>query len=247
MAEEKISSSKRREIEELVYKTFDTIDPTHANSDYYRNLFSSMNNNQFFSFLQRRLPFRTHISAFKVEPKMDQIFDAFKVLDVPLLEKVNLPYLYNNKEGKPIQSKEALVVYINIKRMKQFISKKNSTALDITKRDMKTGLLLDEDKGGKMTDREFETLFAQGLDYTTEEFATIRADAMQAKTEAYNIISTKGEVSIEDVKVMKDDSLSKNLMNVYLIGSNLHSNMIDDDYYTPLTLKNRQARNVERK
>lgn len=247
MAENKtISTAKRKEIENIVYSVFDAIDPSKANSNYYKDLFSKMDNQEFYKFLERRLPFRTHISVFKVEPKMDQVFKAFKIINKPLLEKVNLPYLFKDENGNPIKTKEALVGYINIKRMKQFLSKKNSNALDITKRDMKTGMLIREDKGGKMTDREFESLTVQDLTTTMDEFATIRADAMRAKSEAYNIISNTGEVSINDIDVEKDDSLSKNLLNVYLMGSNLYSNIVCEDYYTPLTLKNRQNKNVKR-
>ena len=232
MAEQKLSNAKRNQIEQLVYSTFDTIDPSHTNSDYYKELFSGMDNDQFYKFLQRRLPFRTHITAFKIEPKMPDIFKAFKGLNKPLLEKVHLPYLYQDENGRSIETKEALVIYINIKRMKQFLSKKNSTAIETAQRDMKTGLLLNEDKGGKMTDREFEALIAHDLNYTMDEFSTIRADAMQAKSEAYNTIMNKGYVSVDDIELVK---------------SNIHSNLVDEDYFTPLTLRNRQAKNVERK
>ena len=42
MAEQKelLSSKKRKEIEDLIYKVFDTVDTTKTNSDYYRELFS---------------------------------------------------------------------------------------------------------------------------------------------------------------------------------------------------------------
>lgn len=247
MAESKLSTAKRNEIEQLIYSVYDAVDPTKSNSDYYREIFSKMNNDQFYKFLQRRLPFRMHISAFKIEPSMTQIFKAFKVLKKPLIEKVYMPYKYKNKDGVPISTKECLVGYINIKRMKQFLTKKNSIAIDIGQRDMKTGLLTNEDKGGKTSDREFESLASNDLNFAIEEFSGIRADAMKAKNEAYNIITTNGILHADDVEIDKDDSISKNLLNAMLIGANIHSNLVDEDYYTPLTLKNRQARNVERK
>lgn len=237
-----IDNKKREEIEQFIYKAYDAVDKTGANSEYYKNLFAKMDNKQFFKFLQRRLPFRIHTEIFKVEPSMADYFDGFKVLNKPLMEKVKLPYLYKDKNGNPIESKECLVVYINIKRMKQMISKKNSTAIEISQRDMKTGLLLNEDKGGKMSNKEFEGAAALSWDYTMDEFARVRADAMKAKSQAYNIINTKGTVSVEDISIDKTDSLAKNLMNVYLIGANLHSNLVDEDYYTPHTLKKRRER-----
>ena len=179
---------------------------------------------------------------FKIEPTMSDIFEAFKVLDKPLIEKLKLPYLYKNTDGVPIESKECLVLYIHLKRMKQMLSKKTNTAMEIANRDMKTGLLVSDDKGGKESDREFETLAIMNLDYTMDEFIGPKADAMRAKSEMYNTISSKGFVSEKDIRLDKDDSLARNMMNVYLLGCNIHSNLIDEDYMTPLTLKNKQQR-----
>ena len=166
-------------------------------------------------------------------------------LNKPLLEKVKLPYVYVNKKGEPVETMECLVIYIHLKRMKQMLTKKNSTAINIEKRDMKTGLLTGQDKGGKETDREFESLAVMGLDYTMDEFARPKADAMGAMAQMSNIILSKGYVSDKDITVAKDDSLGKNLLNVYLIGAHLHSNLVDIDYMTPYTAKNKQ-RQIER-
>lgn len=242
MAEQKelLSSKKRKEIEDLIYKVFDTVDTTKTNSDYYRELFSKMNNNEFYHFLERRLPFRFHQEVFKIEPKMYQIVDAFKILNKPLLEKVNLAHIYRNKDGVPVQSKECLVIYIHLKRMKQLLNKKTNIALNIEKRDMKTGLLVGEDKGGKETDREFESLAAFGLDYTIDEFSRPRGDALKSAAEMSAVIMNKGFVSEKDFNVEKDDSLGKNILNVYLLGANIYSNLVDINYMTPYTAKNRK-------
>ena len=239
-------NKKRQQAEELIYKVYDTVDPSKTNSDYYRKIFSSMSDEEFEQFCKRRLPFRFHEEVFTIEPKMYDIFDAFKILDKPLLEKVKLPYIYTNKDGVPVESKEALVIYIHLKRMKQMLTKKNNTAIDIDKRDMKTGLLIGEDKGGKETDREFESLATMGLEYTMDEFARPKADAMAAMSQMSNTILAKGYVSDKDIDVTKDDSIGKNLLNTYLIGSHIHSNLVDINYMTPLTARNKQTR-IERR
>lgn len=144
----KLSNQKRAEIEKLIYDTFDQIDPKHYNSDYYKSLFAQMNNNQFYDFLNRRLPFRFHEDVFKVEPNMNQIIHAFRIIKAPLFERIKLPYIYKDaNNSKPIESQPCLVVYLHIKRMKQMLSKKNSTAAEIAQRDMRTGRLLNKDKG----------------------------------------------------------------------------------------------------
>ena len=240
-----ITPEKRKQCEELIYKTFSTIDPSGANTEYYQKLFSGMSDAQFTKLISGRLPFRYHVAPFDNEPKMPDILNAFKVLKKPLLEKVNLPYLSKDISGKPIQSQECLVGYLNIKRLKQMLTKKNNTAMEISNRDMKTGKLLGHDKGGLESNKEFEGALALGLENITIEYSRIKAASMKAKAEAYNTINVKGEVSLADIDSDKTDSIAKNTMNVYLIGANLHSNLIDEDYYNPMSLEKKKKR-IER-
>lgn len=231
-------NKQRKEAEELIYKVMDTADTSHTNSDYYRKIFANMTDEDFMEFCKRRLPFRFHFETFHTEPKMYQIINAFKVLNKPLLERVKLPYVYVNSKGEPVETQECMVIYIHLKRMKQMLTKKNHTSIHTDMRDMKTGLLLSDDKGGKETDREFESLATMGLDYTIDEFARYRADAMEAKAQMQAAILNKGFVSDEDIELSGTDSLAKHLMNAYLIGAHIHSNLIDIGNLTPLTAKN---------
>lgn len=237
-----MTDKKRKEIETLIYKIYDTVDKTKTNSNYYKDFFSKMSNEEFYHFFERRLPLRFHVEAFKIEPKMQDIVAAFKILKKPLLEKVNLPYVYTDDDGNPVQSKECMVIYIHIKRMKQMLSKKTNASMRIEKRDMRTGLLQQADKAAKETDREFEGLAAYGLDYTMDEFRTVKADAMEASTEALAAISSKGSLSEKDYNVTRQDGLARNMLNVYLLGANIHSNLVDEQYMTPYTMKKHKQR-----
>ena len=71
---------------------------------------------------------------------------------------------------------------------------------------MKTGLLTGDDKGGKETDREFESLATMGLEYTMDEFARPKADAMDAMAQMSNAILTKGFVSFKGDTFSIDDT-----------------------------------------
>ena len=240
-----ITPKQRDEAEMLIYKVLDAIDPSHTNSDYYREIFSKMSDDQFYHFFQRRLPIRFHYEVFTIEPKMEDILQGFKILNKPLIEKVNLPHVYRRSDGIPVKSQECMVMYLHIKRMQQIVAKKSHVALNVEKRDMKTGLLVSEDKGSKETDREFESLASYGLDFTMDEFARVRGDSMEAASEMNSIIAAKGSVSQNDFTVSKYDSIAKNTLNVYLIGSHIHSNIIDINYMTPHTAQNKE-RKVER-
>lgn len=238
-------NANRKKAEELIYNVFDKADPSHTNSDYYKKIFATMSDDDFMEFCKRRLPFRFHEQAFKIEPKMYQVIDAFKVLNKPLFEKVKLPYVYINSKGEPVETQECLVIYIHLKRMKQMLTKKNHVTIDIEDRDMKTGLLNTSNRGGKETDREFESLATMGLEYTMDEFARPKGDAMAASAQMSNAILSKGYVSNKDITVTKTDSLGKNMLNAYLIGAHIHSNLIDTGYMTPHTAANKQ-RKIER-
>jgi hypothetical protein len=74
---------------------------------------------------------------------------------------------------------------LHIKKVQQFITKKNKVSMDINNRDMKGGRLNTDDKGAATSDREFESLALFDLNNTMDEFSTFKADAMNAKSEAY--------------------------------------------------------------
>lgn len=233
-------NEKRKKAEKLICDYMDAVDKTKANGDYYRELFAGMSDEAFKKFVSRQFPYKFQPKPFVIEPKMKDIIDGLNVLKVPLLERVYSPYLYKNKDGKPVGSKLCLVIYIHIKKMKQFITKKNSMSSNIDERNMKTGLLINVDKNGKTSDREFECLAIMGLDNTIEEFSRTRADSMIAKDTAYSVISTVGKVSKNDVPLSQDDSLSKNLLSVYLLGCGVNSNLVNEDLYLPYTIKKRR-------
>ena len=148
-----------------------------------------------------------------------------------------MPFLYKNKDGVPVKTQPVLVVYLPLKRLKQMVIKKTGFSVDISKRDYRTGLLIDTDKNGNSTDREFESLAVLGLDNTMKELATVRADAMGAKSEFYNQINTTGMVSLKDVDIKNSDSIARNLISAYLLGAHIQSNLINTDYLLPRTIQ----------
>ena len=237
-------NAQRKKAEELIYKYYDAVDTTGSNTAYYKNIFSKMSDSQFLNFCKRPLPFRFHTKPWEVDPKMEDVKRGLDVLGVPLTEKIALPYLYRNDKGIPISSKEAIVVPIHLKKMKQFIVKKNHITTSINDRDYKTGLLVYHDKGGKTSDRELEGLVAMDMPETMKELTTFRADAMNAKSIAYSTIATTGILSMEDIPIDQSDFTSKNTLNYYLLGSSLYTNIVNQDYMLPITVKNRQRRTV---
>lgn len=230
----------RQECEAMVYETMNALDKTGSNTEYYKGLFAPLSDEQFFNYMKNDFPFKFHIRPFEIEPSMMDIEKAAKILGIPLLEKVALPYLYTNSKGEAVMSQECMVGYIHFKKVQQFITKKNAMSTDISERDMKTGLLVGFDKNGKTSDREMESLAVSGLTKTMLELSRPRADAMKAKSVMYNTINTIGSVSLADIPIDIGDSIGKTLMNTYLIGAGIQSNLINQDYYLPYTIMNKK-------
>lgn len=241
-----ITKKQRQEAEDLIYKVFAAIDKSGTNEKYYRELFANMSDTQFLQLMKKELPFRFQQNPTVTNPSMSDIIEGLNVMGVPLMEKIAEPFLYKDKDGKPVMSKEALVGYAPLKKVQQFATKKNKFATDIANRDMKSGRLIGVDKGATMSDREFESLSTLGLTATMKEFAGPKADSMEAKNAMYSIISTTGVVHQSDIPDSIDDSLSRNMLNVYLIGAHLNSNLINQGDYTMYTIKDRKRNTIER-
>ena len=236
---------KRKEVEELVYKVMDILDPTQQNSQFYKAKFAKMNDKQFIKFFSQDFPLKFQIRLFEIEPTMKQISDALDYIHIPMIEQMNLPFEYRSKDSTPVKSDDALILYVPIRKVKQFLSKKNSMSTNISNRDMKSGLLQTVDKNGNTSDREMESLAVMGLDASMKELATYRADSMNAKDEFYSMINTTGMVRQTDVDVETSDSLARNELNVYLLGAGLNSNLINEGNYLRHTLTSR-GRKTER-
>lgn len=215
----------------------DILDTTGQNTEYYKTKFASMSDKEFYEFFDQDFPLKFQTKVFEIDPKITQITKALDTIGVPVEEKVTMPFLYKNKDGVPVKTQPVLVVYLPLKRLKQMVIKKTGFSVDISKRDYRTGLLIDTDKNGNSTDREFESLAVLGLDNTMKELATVRADAMGAKSEFYNQINTTGMVSLKDVDIKNSDSIARNLISAYLLGAHIQSNLINTDYLLPRTIQ----------
>lgn len=235
-------NANRKKAELLIYKAFDAIDPSHANSDFYKQLFASMSDDQFLAFCKRRLPLRLQTTAFERELTPDKCIKGLKAIGVPVMEDVTNAQLYTNKDGKPVGSQyKGLVVYLTIPKLKQFATKKSGYNTNIDTRNPKTGHIVGNSKGIE-SDRELESLVLQDLNSTIKELTRAKADDMEAKNKMYTMINTTGQVSLKDLESSKTSQVARTTTDVFLIGSGIMSNLIEEDYMTPYTLSMKKKR-----
>lgn len=230
----------RKKAETMLYKVFDKFDKTGQNSAFWKAKFAKMSDKEFMKLMARPWPIFFQHKLFEVEPTPTDIVEGLKELGVSLTEVVNLPYLFTDENGNPVQTQKCIVGPLPIKKMKQFLTKKTGWSTNINSRDMRTGLLISHDKNGNTSDREFEALQVASLDVTTKELLGPRADEMNSKNVMYNTITTLGRVSLKDLPKDPADALSRNMLDAYLIGSCFKSNLISEDYHLHKTLQDRK-------
>lgn len=236
-------NKKRLETERMVYEVMDILDKSSGmnNKEYWMDKFGSMTDVQFLKYISNPFAFFYQVGAFK-EPAMDSIVKALDHIKVPLLEEVYMPYKYKDKNGNPVKSKKCLVLYPVDKRMKQIITKKNKVSLDNSMRDQKTGQLVGASKGGRNSDREVESAVLSGLDSLVKELNGPRGSSMEAKDTMNAQIKTLGQVSMNDIPDTADDNLGKNNLSVMFLGAQLYTNLVNEDYLLPYTVKNKTKR-----
>lgn len=240
-----ISQAQRKKIESYIIGFFDILDKSGTNSRYYKELFSTMTDTKFMEFISKKYPFKFQMRQTVTEPSMADCVKACDYTGVPLLEEIYLPYLYRDKNGNPVKTAKCMVGYQHHKKVQQIVTKKSKWSLETENRDMKGGRLIGQDKGTAISDREFEGLATLGLYDTMYEFARPKADSMKAKAAMNAAISTKGFVTQDDIPNDPNDSLSRNLVDVYMMSALLETNLINEDGYTSYTLKNKH-RQVQR-
>lgn len=232
-----ISPSDRKKAEAYWYHILDTIDPSGTNTDYYKKLFNDMSDKQFEELFKKKFPLKVFVRHFEVEPKMEDILKALKFMGVPALEKINEPHNFIDENGNPVKTKEAIVGYIHMRKEEQIETKKNSMSIN-TDRDINTGQLIKDSKNARTTDRENDSMAVfDTLKYTQEELNGPRADNLEAEIEMMNEISKKGYVSLKELDIDPENSIALNLLNTYLIGAHLNTNIMNKGNILPYTLK----------
>lgn len=236
-----MNRAKRKEMEDLIYGFFDLFDPSGRNTEYYRNKFKSMSDaefDQYFKLLfEQDDPYLTATMVDYENPlKIENIEKAAKFLDVPLFEKVVLPYASQDPNNPIITKHECLVGYLNIKRLQQLNFKKIGISTDISERNMITGQVTGHDKNSRNSDQETTALLTVGANVSLKELMSMRADDMVMKSEMNKKIARDGYVAMNELTDKLSNKTTLNSAAVFFIGAGLMTDLVMDDYFLPKTL-----------
>ena len=229
----------RAQLENICYEMTDAMDPTGRNTEFYKGYFGKMNDKRFEEFMDKLCVddnyLILHHIDYETNLSMENIERAATVRGIPLYEKLALPYISKNPE-EPIITKEAVPVgYLPMKKMQQTQFKKNSTSIEIAKRN-KFNQVSGHDKNGRSSDMENYALAALGSEVIMKEFMSARADDSVMKNEMYSRISKNGYVSLDSLTDEVENKEVLNLIDVYLISMGLKSDLITSDLLTLHTI-----------
>lgn len=235
-------AKKRSQMEELIYKTFSALDPSGTNTEKYKAIFSKMSDSQFDAFFKKFFKNKDEylildVIDYERPLQLEHVENAAKQLGVPLFEKVAMPYINGDKKHPIVTKYEVPVGYLNIKRMQQILSKKNSTSTDISTRSSLTGQVTGHDKNARDSDQENFALVTLGAENTLREMMGPRADDMTMKTEMYSTISQKGYVSINDLTDKVENKTTLNTIDVYLIAMGIKSDLVTEGLMLKKTME----------
>jgi hypothetical protein len=232
--------TNRKQIEKLIYDTFDALDPSGANTTKYREMFDEMDEKAFQSFFKEYLAndeenFILDIVEFEHSLQMDYCEAAAKVLGIPLMEHVYMPHLTMDKANVIVSKQPCLVGYLNVKRTQQLLHKKNGLSVSNEKKSPQTGQVIGDDKNARDSDIESAMLVALGAEKILQELHGPRADDPVMNRQMKQQIATKGYVMLDELENDSKNKITLNTVNTYLLSMGLKSDLITPTYILPKT------------
>jgi len=232
--------TNRKHIEQLIYDTFDAIDPSGTNTNKYQTMLADMDDATFEKHMKEFLKndeenFILDIVEFEHSLKLEYCEAAAKVLGIPLWEYVYLPHLTMDKSNVVVSQERCLVGYINVKRTQQLLHKKNGLSISNERTSPLTGQVIGDDKNARDSDIEAAMLVALGADTILQELHGPRADDPVMKRELRQSIATKGYSMLEELTNDSKNKITLNSVNAFLISMGLKSDLITDTYILPIT------------
>lgn len=227
-------ATRRKEMTKVLVDTMNLLDPSGANGKKYKDMMESMSDkefdkwaNDFFNDDDKQL--YLEIAEFNRELTYDNIANAAKYLGVPLYEYVASPHLSPDDENTVVTPEPVPVGYAHIKRLQQFILKKNSGSTHINKRNPLTGQVVGDDKNGRNSDAETYGLLNLGAYHALGEFMGPKADDTVMQSQMLGKIETDGFVTERDMTNDPANKTALATLDAYFTLQGLRTNV-----YTPI-------------
>lgn len=230
--------SKRGQIETLIYRTLNAMDPSGDNANKYRAVFSHMNDAEFTQWVTQFLAdpkanIRLDIEEYDKRKtlKYENIEKAADAMNLKLYEYVYLPHVSSNP-NRPIRTRTPVLVgYLNIKTVQQLQTKKSTGVINDLDRDDLTGIAKGESKGGTFSGIENEILIGIGADNVLSEICGVRGDNMIEYENMLEKISESGSCKLGDIKTNSLDKPTLLKTDLFLKAMGIKTDIVSEAYY----------------
>lgn len=230
--------TKRGQIETLIYRTMNALDPSGSNTEKYKAMFSKMNDAAFSKWVTQFLAdpkanIRLDIEEFDKSKtlKYENVEKAAKQMNLDLYEYVYLPHVSSNPQ-RPVRTRTPVLVgYLNIKTVQQLQTKKSTGVINDLDRDDLTGIAKGESKGGTFSGIENEILIGIGADNVLSEVCGVRGDNMVEYENMLEKISETGSCSLKDIKTNALDKPTLLKTDLFLKAMGIKTDIVSEAYY----------------
>lgn len=230
--------TKRGQIETLIYRTMNALDPSGSNTGKYKAMFSRMNDAAFSKWVTQFLAdpkanIRLDIEEFDKSKtlKYENVEKAAKQMNLDLYEYVYLPHVSSNPQ-RPVRTRTPVLVgYLNIKTVQQLQTKKSTGVINDLDRDDLTGIAKGESKGGTFSGIENEILIGIGADNVLSEVCGVRGDNMVEYENMLEKISETGSCSLKDIKTNALDKPTLLKTDLFLKAMGIKTDIVSEAYY----------------
>lgn len=191
-------AEKKKAILDYICKACDLMDPSKLNSNRYRKIIGGMSDKQFDEFMKamRDDKFQLHIVApnMKLHLKNSDLLKAADFINLKLFHRIWMTdYVTGRRYLTP---EEYLVVQLPIRRQQQFLDEKMSVPDNDKTIDGLTGQVTGDSRACSITNPEIQILAARNLNYTLQEFVTVRGGNIAQYGEMKRQLEETGEVRL---------------------------------------------------
>lgn len=219
-------NAKRKQVEEYILRTIDSMDLSHENTGRYREFFKSLTDKEFDEWM-KNLRDKKEVLTFYVPPlgkttSIDRLVKTAKSIDLQLFSRLKLWDSVTNSYY--LTPNKYLVLKLPIRRMSQFVDHKLSVPEGDSRIDLLTGQVVKPDKAGGLSQVEVQALYARNLKDTIRELIKYRGGDVVAFGDYKRELEETGTTSIG-----KDNGSavrSAVILQVLLSGAHIESNVV---------------------
>lgn len=220
---------KRKNVQDFIIKYIGKIVSGKENVTLYENMFNSMTDAEFDTFMKRMRDGEIHLSVVvpndgKQRVTVENNFKVGKELGHNFFQRVKV----TNHPDYPdhMLPLEFLTIMLPARRAQQLLSKKISIPKHNNSIDTITGQVAGDSRAGSLTYPEQQIMLSMGMKETALELAKIRGGDQGAAKALNDKLYRDGKASQEEVNAFSTTVGSTKALNNYLLGMHISSTLL---------------------